>query len=366
MPQTPLELLASSLDDDPDLVPAVTEQVRRRVPALAELPEAEVRAHVAALLHAGLRAAGSGAPAAAHELELAAALAVTRAEQGVPVVALLAGLHVGHAEVWRRARERAQALGLSPDVVLDAVHLHGEWSESVRAATIEAHARTEVSQARSRADEQTALVNALVVHGPGPAELQALEALGLDPDRLWLRRTRSWTAPDAPAQHHRLSARVGPDVVELLPRRPDAPPDLGPTALVGPFAAARAPEQHALAGLLLSAAEARGRRGTTTVADVALDLAVASLPEAGPALAAALLPGLDPARPGDRSLVTTLATWLEQGQRLAETGAALYVHPNTVRHRLGRLRRAGVPVDAADLRPAVSLWWACRSWLSTG
>jgi sugar diacid utilization regulator len=60
-------------------------------------------------------------------------------------------------------------------------------------------------------------------------------------------------------------------------------------------------------------------------------------------------------------LVATLAAWLEHGQRLADTAAALYVHPNTVRHRLGRLRRAGVDVDVVGVRAATSLWWACRA-----
>lgn len=41
----------------------------------------------------------------------------------------------------------------------------------------------------------------------------------------------------------------------------------------------------------------------------------------------------------------TLAAWLEHGQRLGPTAADLFVHPNAVRHRLGRLRQLGVDVD---------------------
>jgi hypothetical protein len=78
------------------------------------------------------------------------------------------------------------------------------------------------------------------------------------------------------------------------------------------------------------------------------------------------------ARPGDdfhRELVSTAMAYLDHGQRLDHTAAALHVHPNTVRYRLRRLHElAGVPLvpgepgEGLTVLATVGLWWALRTW----
>jgi DNA-binding PucR family transcriptional regulator len=76
--------------------------------------------------------------------------------------------------------------------------------------------------------------------------------------------------------------------------------------------------------------------------------------------------------PGDdfhRELVGTAMAYLDHGQRLDHTAAALHVHPNTVRYRLRRLHElTGVPLvpgAPGTVLATVDLWWALRTWRSS-
>ena len=60
-----------------------------------------------------------------------------------------------------------------------------------------------------------------------------------------------------------------------------------------------------------------------------------------------------------RTLVETVAAYLDHGLRPAETAAALHLHPNSLRKRLKRYEE----LTGADLRSMddlVAIWWALR------
>ncbi|MEU4568936.1 helix-turn-helix domain-containing protein [Micromonospora sp. NPDC023956] len=64
-------------------------------------------------------------------------------------------------------------------------------------------------------------------------------------------------------------------------------------------------------------------------------------------------------------------SYLDHGQRLDHTAAALHLHPNTVRYRMRRLRDlVGMPPTPAEpdgrwpVLVTVQWWWALRTWLA--
>ncbi|GAA1944626.1 PucR family transcriptional regulator [Amycolatopsis minnesotensis] len=76
-----------------------------------------------------------------------------------------------------------------------------------------------------------------------------------------------------------------------------------------------------------------------------------------------LAPVLELDRERDADLVRTLRTWLAQHGGWDRTAAALGVHRNSVRHRIGLVERA-LGADLADPETRMELWFALR-WLST-
>jgi DNA-binding PucR family transcriptional regulator len=86
-------------------------------------------------------------------------------------------------------------------------------------------------------------------------------------------------------------------------------------------------------------------------------------PEIGRELARQHLGGLNPGDEWARVLVETLLVHLDTGQRLDATAAELFVHPNTIRHRMRRLEELTGVVPQSRMCERVKIWWAARAWL---
>ena len=84
-------------------------------------------------------------------------------------------------------------------------------------------------------------------------------------------------------------------------------------------------------------------------------MAAASDPDVVRRIRRTVLRGLDSMPEDERAvLLDTLETWLDTGGSTDAAAAALFCHPNTIRHRLRRLetatgRRLRAPRDIADL-----------------
>jgi DNA-binding PucR family transcriptional regulator len=142
------------------------------------------------------------------------------------------------------------------------------------------------------------------------------------------------------------------------------------TVLVVASPAAPLAELGPLHSLCRAATAARTNlRGLHSLTELAGDVALAAQPRLAELLAAELLGTLDPADEFHRQLVFTARTYLDHGQRLDQTAAALHVHANTVRYRLTRLQDLTGTWDADD-RPSVQQslrwWWALGTWLEHG
>ena len=117
----------------------------------------------------------------------------------------------------------------------------------------------------------------------------------------------------------------------------------------------------------LASARLRGLHGLHDVTDLATLIAVDAYPQLGVALADMLLDGLDPAKDFHRLLAQTALTYLYRGGNADATGAALHVHPNTVKHRLRRFTEltafGAAGGQGESVTDAMRWWWALDAWL---
>jgi DNA-binding PucR family transcriptional regulator len=110
-----------------------------------------------------------------------------------------------------------------------------------------------------------------------------------------------------------------------------------------------------------------GLRGLRHITDLATLTAVDAYPQLGAALADTFLAGLDPAKDFHRLLAQTALAYLDHGCNADATGAALHVHPNTVKHRLRRFGEftafGAAGGQGESVTDAMRWWWALDAWL---
>lgn len=100
------------------------------------------------------------------------------------------------------------------------------------------------------------------------------------------------------------------------------------------------------------------------VTEVALPVALREAADLGQLVRRRRLQGLDPDHPFAVDVATTVRTYLELDRVVDATAARLFVHPNTVRHRLKRFTQlTGMDLDATFA--AIEAWWAVTEWLAT-
>lgn len=354
-----------TLAGDPGLVDEVVGAARAASPEVARLPEAENRRHIAVVVAAALAAVEHPEGPGDDVFAAAEALGADRATQGIPIEALLRGVHAGRTRAVDIAVAQARAAGVSADAMLDALVRFSRYAGALERHVISGHRRAELA-AR---DAHTHVLRRLL-HGGG-TELadDELTRAGLRPDGQYHCVVSDVADPvRARALEQRLTGFGGVyGLVEgrlagLSPRAPEGPVDA--MVVVAPAAPVR--EVRTRYRLCLTALEAGQQKGVHQLADLAGETALAAQPVLADVLAAHYLAALDPADPFHRQLAGTGLAYLDHGQRLDQTAEALHVHPNTVRYRLGKLAE----LTGADLAPSTVLhtlrwWWALHTWLHT-
>jgi hypothetical protein len=253
--------------------------------------------------------------------------------------------------------------------VLDARELFDEWAEPVRARLIVAHRNAEIGRAQSLRDRRVELLRR-VLEGGTAAAMAAAEA-GLRADgRLWV--VHSLPNDDAAAGHleqqlrggvHDLFGRLGDALVGVLDRLPRGEVD-AIVGLAGPLPAEELDVGSRWARWAHEAGVVRGRRGLVALEQVGVEAALLSRPALGTMLAQAGLASLAQEGEFAEVIATTVIAYAEHDRRVDATAATLFVHPNTVRHRLRRFRAlTGLELDSTF--GAVAAWWAARCWLES-
>lgn len=367
--------LLRDLAADAAVVDEVARAARANSPEVARLPAGEVRRQVVLLLTSGLGALERHEDPAGRDFTEARRLGADRAAQGISVADLLGGVQAGRDRAVELVVRHGRAAGIADEVLLEGLLTIGRYAAAVERAVVTGHRAAERELVGTGAAARARLLHRLLLDGPTGTSPAEMTRFGLRPDGRY--HCLVGTEPDPARAHalHRQLIRHGgllgtveDRLAGLLPRCPDTVPvDL--LVLVAPAQPLeRAPAMYPLCLAALRTAARRRLRGLRRVTDLAGETALAAQPALAELLRGALLGALDPADEFHRELATTALAWLDHGQRLDQTAAALHVHPNTVRYRLRRLREVtgGPPVEEgarATVPEIIHWWWALRSWL---
>jgi hypothetical protein len=286
-----------------------------------------------------------------------------RAREGVPVAELLQTMRIAMEEV-RGAAERlagddadraALLLGVA-DIVL-------AWRDQGTVELARGHRSAEVDAVWRQAHHREAFVEAVLLGGLPPAQLRArAEAYGLDPDADYHAiRARPTADVGLPDVERALGVTPGTGLVAFL--QGDVCgfvltlPAVGPEFPVGTAEAAPLlglQSGFRLAGRALETAVASGDAGVHDVPGLGLRAAVLADPDVGEAMHARYIAPFEGR--GD-AILETVDRYLAEDCRLARTAAAMFLHANTVRYRLGRFEQE-TGASLRNPRSLAEVWWA--------
>jgi hypothetical protein len=362
--------LIESVAGSPELLSEAVEAVRSSSREIAALEVADVARHTRTLLVAATRAIAAQRGPTEAELTIIEELGVTRARQGVPVAAVLGAIHVAQRRMWSRAREIAEAKGVDPGRMLEARQLYEEWAEDVRQRLLQAHRQTETSGPRGSRHRELELLGRLLQGGSSAAMAAAAANLPTHGLTVLVTPGLAWTDAGAfvgsvRAMRPSVVGPDGDDVVAVVSRgHASLTEPLQGREVVGAAGPGYCEDISVLRRLATAAAVAGVARGRTGVVHVAEVCGLAATYGRGD-LAGALLDrhrdAVDALGRQGEAIVETTRTWLELGRDADRAAAVLFVHPNTVRNRVGTLT-AATGMDPSDTFAAFDLWWLCRAW----
>ena len=276
-------------------------------------------------------------------LEGAYALGRGEARSGRSMDALLAAYRVGARVAWRELSAAAVDGGLAADTLARFAELVFAYIDQLSAASAAGHADELAKSGRVRQQRLERLALSLLSDVPAEALVTAADgaeweppatlAAVLLPERqvrgvLALLDPRSLSAPLEGDEAVLLAADLSEPVRAQLVSR-----------LAGTPAAVGLPRPWTQAA---SSYQLVRRARTLGVVDVAAhlpELVLTADPEALADLRARALAPLEELRPAARDkLVETLRCWLLHHGRREAVAAELFVHPQTVRYRMGQLR----------------------------
>jgi hypothetical protein len=290
-----------------------------------------------------------------------------RAEQGVPIEEALKVFHLYRSELNRRAAEVGGAA--DPAVRMRLAELSADWLDVGLMAALQAH-RAAIDERPQVADERrTALLRSLLIEGIAPLEASGeLERYGLDPSRLF-HAVRARPNPEVGAASLRryvqetsgarglvLVGFLEGDVcglVECLPRE-SAPVPIGVSEAVPIAELARA---FARASRAHATALALDRPGVHDLASLGVYPSILSDGDVSEALTARYVAPLLAMGVSGCGILQTVEHYLRSDCALASTASDLYLHVNSVRHRLRRFEE----VTRCSLKSnevLAEVWWA--------
>ncbi|MCG8969323.1 MULTISPECIES: helix-turn-helix domain-containing protein [Streptomyces] len=295
-------------------------------------------------------------------------IGTTRAEQGLPLDALLHAFRLGGSLVWQRLVEETSRT--APEDVRLLVHVAADvWNFVDEHCTLvaDAYRQTEWQLSRRRENRARMLAAGLLDGTSRIADLpEAAQALdlpeqgryvvvavtGVNPARS--AAARAALVPDGTRVHWHTGAEVDYGIV-LLGAGDDELPVPGATVpglrvgVGSPVEGlAAVGEARGLADTALGICPEAG--GTVRLADHLPAALVVAGPDLGRALADRVLGPLLRLEPADRDvLLDTLTTWLDCDGSAQRAGERLYCHRNTV---LNRLRRCEQLTGRSLARPA--------------
>jgi hypothetical protein len=300
--------------------------------------------------------------------------------------ALLAAYRLGARVAWRRLAAAGERAGIEPRVLYLLAEAIFAYIDELSAESIEGYAAEQAAAAGQQQRRRRRLATLLVRDPPAdravieeaaaeagvvlPRTVAAVAVAGEEPDRLALRLGPDVVAAPAPAPS---GDGAPPQSLAVVPD-PDAPGRRAQlaaaleqhTAAVGPavpWAEAGLSAARARAALWLAGEGLIEAAGLIDAGEHALALMLHADRRLARDLGDDAVAPLASLRPSSRErMEQTLLAWLRLGGRTEQVAAALHVHPQTVRYRLGRLRELyGDRLEDPDERFRLQLALRARS-----
>ncbi len=343
-----------------DTISAITDEVPAYARAFGGPMGANIENAVQMALAGFLRLATQGrrrgdpTTPASPAIEGAYALGRGEARNGRSVDALLAAYRVGARVAWRELSQIAVSQGVSADIIAEFAELVFAYIDELSAASVAGHADQLAISGRVRERYLERLVRLLLEGAPEHAVITAAERAEWKP-------VPSLTAVLLPeAQVRSVITALDERTLVLAEDLPGAGPDEALAVLLVPGGGTRGRTtllrhvagRHAVVGparpwvdagtSYQRAVRALPLRSGTEALDTERHLAEIVLgadPEALADLRAEVLAPLADLKPAAAEKLTeTLRSWLLHQGRREEVADELFVHPQTVRYRLGQLR----------------------------
>jgi hypothetical protein len=293
----------------------------------------------------------------------------TRGRQGVAVTEMLTAWRVALEALYETARRVAPDVPEREGLLLEFLELALTWADFGMVAAAQGHREAELAWAREQQQTQTNLVRRLLAGIAAPAEIRtAIVPLGLEPEALYhaviarpdptvdLEQIERFLRADGlVSRGNGLVALIDGDACGFIKTLPDA---TAPSAfgISEPALLSAMEPAFRSARRALDTALAVGSKGVFELSEFGVQPAVAEDADVGTAMVERYVsPVLDLS--GGEAVLTTVGSYLANDCNAEATAASLEVHPNTVRHRLGRFEEAtGRSLRATET--LVEVWWA--------
>jgi hypothetical protein len=281
--------------------------------------------------------------------------------------ALLTAYRAGARVAWRGFAAAGHEAGVDPEALYTLAEAIFAYIDEISAASAEGHAREQSAAAREQQERRRRLVDALL-REPQPAEVaQLAQAAGWElPGRVAALAFDGDASErvDARLAAFALVARIEGVGWAFVPdpfapgRRAELERALdGAAAAIGPEVVPAETARSARRARLALGLESAGSGELIVADDHLLDLILGRDEELSRELAQRRLAPLDalPSSARER-LLDTLRAWLDAHGEARPAAAALHVHVQTVRYRLGQLRDLlGDSLDDPDARLELAL-----------
>jgi len=361
--------LAALIADRDLLTKRIRENIRTQLPAYRLVSDRELDWGFRIDLESTLISARAG-PEAVSDADFAGLTPVgeARARQGIAIEAVLLAWRIGVQVVINRATEIGPELDISPAEMLRFVQALIAASDRAMAVIASAHRGAELELVAREHERRAAVVREALLGTISPVVVRAhAEACGIDPAYEYV-AVRAEANPDERTQRERqlgfqstvaprdgLGAIIDDDLAGFL-RHPPVGEIPFAVGIGPPRPVERLPESFELATRALTTMRAFGLVGVRDLDSLGALPAIVADRAVGDALVRRYL---EPLAASQAEIAASLRVLFECDMHVERAAEQLFVHPNTLRYRIGRFEE----MTGANLRnttSALEVWWALQ------
>jgi hypothetical protein len=355
--------------DREPLTERIRANIRAGLPAYRTVSDRELDWGFRIDLDGTLRAARAGHEGVTDEqLAALAPVGEARAQQGIPIADVLLAWRIGVQTVIDRATEMRPPLNVSEAEMLRFVRALITASDRAMAIIASAHRTADLELATREYDRRAAVVREVLLGTIAPVVARAhAESCGIDASREYV-AVRAVDLPEERTQRERqlgfqgtftprlgLAATIDGDLAGFL---------LRPPASEIPFAVAVGPprpierltESFELASRTLATMRAFDMVGVCDLEALGVLPALVADRAVGDALVRRYL---EPLAGSQAEIAASLRVLFESDMHVERAAEQLFVHPNTLRYRIGRFEEI-TGTNLRNPKSAFEVWWALQ------